>query len=449
MKPSLRKVAGLLLAVFAVSACSESSRPVATGKGSIRGINALVESPEVNFLIEERSLGGLSYKQGVGFVDYDDLEYTFNFDSFPFNDQPAQRLASTSIDVVADTSYSMVLTGTLANPSIMMWEEPEANFDGTETYFEMDFVHISPQTGEIDLYFATTDTEPALGNEIATLQYGDRIPYRQFESGSYEIIVTAPDDPATVLLKSLTIPASPASRVTTAIFDVDPTITAPLAVVLINNAGGATTLADARYPSQLRFLHAAFGTQSTDVYYDGDYDNVIFPDIEFGELSAYTDIAAAGATLNLTAVGDPATPVFEGDVALPANGWGTVLFGGTPDTLGFKTLRDNARPLATFPVARITNMAGNFDSIDVYILAPDTPIDDEVVPSIFNAVPGFGTDFLPFLPEPREITITENREKTAIAAPLLLDAAAGDIIDIIVLDTADPSTLELRVFDSH
>ena len=130
MKPSLRQVAGLLLAALAVSACTESSRPVATGEGSIRGIHALVEAPEVNFLIEERSLGNLTYKQGVGFVDYDDLEYTFNFDTFPFSDEPARRLASTSIDVIADTSYSMVLTGTLDNPSIMMWEEPEADFDG-------------------------------------------------------------------------------------------------------------------------------------------------------------------------------------------------------------------------------------------------------------------------------------------------------------------------------
>ena len=449
MKPSLRQVAGILLAVLAVSACTESSRPVPTGKGSIRGINAIVESPEVNFLIEERSLSSLDYKQGTGFFDYDNLEYTFNFDSFPFSDQAARRLASMSIDVIADTTYTLVLTGTLSNPSIMMWEVPEPNFDGTETFFEMDFVHLSPQTGEVDIYFSPTDTAPVLGNEIATLQYGDRIPYQPFESTSYEIIVTAPDDPNTVLFKSFSIPTSPSSRVTTAIFDVDPSITSPLAVALINNNGAATTLADVDHPPQLRMLHAAFGTQGTDGFYDSDFDSIVFADIEFGELSSYADFPNSSVTLNLTAVGDPATLVFEDTALVPPNGLGTVVFVGTPDSLEFKPLQDDARPLASYPVARITNAARSFDRIDLYILEPGTPIEEDTLPTLINFTPNFDTGFVPLLPGASELTLTAFGDKTPISTPLLLDAATGDVFDIIILDTADPSSLETRIFDSN
>jgi len=445
----LAQMTGILLAMLAIGACSESGRPVASGKASVRGIHAIVGSPQVNFLIEKKGLGTIAYKQAAGFVDYDDLDYTFNFESIAFNDQPARTLASQYVDFEVDTEYTLVLTGTLNNPSVMMWEEPEAMFDGTETYFEMDFVHLSPLTGEVDVYFALTDTVPVLGNEIATLQYGDRVPYQQFQSGTYEIIVTAPDDPDTVLFKSLNIPASPSSRVTTAVFDADPSITAPLAIALINTNGAQTTLADVDHPSQLRILHTAFGTQSTDGYYDSDFDNIVFSDIAFGELSPYADIPNTGVTLNLTAVGDSATLVFEGNAAVPPNGFNTLIFGGSPDALGFKALRDDARPLVTYPLVRITDMAGNFDSIDIYILEPGTPIDDQVVPSIINAVPAYGTDFLPFVPGQREITLTANGEKTAIATPLLLDAAPGDIVDIIILDTADPSTLEIKVFDTN
>ena len=438
-----------LVALIALSACSESSRPVATGKGSVRGVHGIVGVPEVTFLIEERGIGGIRYKQATSVIDYDDLEYTFNFDSLPFSDQASRRLASQFIDFQVDTEYTLVLTGTFANPSIILWEAPERDFDGTETVFEIDFAHLSPETGEVDVYFAEADTAPVLGNEIGTLQYGARFPYAEFGGGTYEIIVTVPDDPTTVLFKSLPIPVNAGLRLTSAIFDVDQSITAPLAVALINRDGAATTLADVGSLPQLRLFHAAFDTDSVDGYYDSDFSKLIFPDVAFGELTPYADVARGGATLNLTAAGDPDTPVFEGEVGVPANALGTILLGGVPDLLSYKILRDDARPLVTYPVVRITSMAVNYESTDLYILEPGTPLDDEALPSIVNVIPGFDTGFLPFLSGPRELTVTVNGEKTPIGASLVVDTAVGDILDIVILDTAEPATLEIRVFDSN
>ena len=66
----------------AMGGCGESSQPVATGKGQIRGINAIVTAAEVGFLIEERNLGGVNFKGATGFSTFDDLTYNFNFDYF-------------------------------------------------------------------------------------------------------------------------------------------------------------------------------------------------------------------------------------------------------------------------------------------------------------------------------------------------------------------------------
>ena len=51
------------LAVLMLAACDTgSSLPEATGKASIRAINAMPASPEFRFLIEERTLAFVAYK---------------------------------------------------------------------------------------------------------------------------------------------------------------------------------------------------------------------------------------------------------------------------------------------------------------------------------------------------------------------------------------------------
>lgn len=437
----------LAVATFA-GGCTESSRPVPTGKGSVRGIHAIVDAPEVDFLIEERGIGGINYKQATGFSEYDDLEYTFNFDRPPFVDQPGVRLASQFIDFQADTEYTLILTGSTANPAIMSWEAPERDWEGTETVFDLDFVHLSPLLGQVDVYFALTGTVPADGNQVATLQNGERIPYREFPAGDYEIIVTPPNDPDTILFQSSSLTASGANRVTLALYDVDPSITATVAVALINSNGTSTTLGDVNHPPQLRLMHTRFGGDNVDVYFDSDFDNVIFPDVEFGELSPYADLPGPTPLTTLTDVGDSTSTVFESEVGPPANSRVTLLFGGPDNSLIFKSLTDAARPLSAFPLARITSMVTNIDSVDIYVLEPGTPIDDEVNPAVFGIVGAVDTGYLPMENGMRELTVTLNFEKTAISEPLIVDVSEGDILDMVILDTADPAAVELRIFDS-
>ena len=91
--------------------------------------------------------------------------------------------------------------------------------------FEVDFVHLSPLLGQVDIYYAPTGTAPVSGNQIGTLSNGDRIPYMELEQGEYEIILTAPGDPSTIVFQSGGIERTPASRITIALFDTNPTIT--------------------------------------------------------------------------------------------------------------------------------------------------------------------------------------------------------------------------------
>ena len=438
-----------LAVVIAVSSCVESSRPVATGKGNIRGINAIVSAPEIGFLIEERSLGNVRFKATSGFNPFDDLTYNFNFDLLLPGATVATRLATQFIDVLADHQYTVILTGTVANPSSLFWEDPVREWTGSETVFEAFFAHLAPSIADVDVYFAPTGTAPVLGEAIGSLTNGARLAGRDFEDVDYEFILTPQGDPATILYQSVPIITAAQNRVTFAIFDPDPSLTGDVAVSLISGGGASSPIPDVNFPAQLRMLHAAFGVENVDGYFDSDFTNLIYSDIGFQELSAYVDVPDASTLLTLTQVGNSGATIHEGDAIVTPTTKRTAILGGTLAAPFFFLAFDEARPLETFPVVRMINLSINTDFLNVYLLDPGTPIEDTTIP----AFPGFpsrlDTGFFGAQEGLQELTITLVGEITAIATPVILDLANGDIVDIVIVDTVDPTMVEIFVFDSQ
>jgi hypothetical protein len=182
-------LAAALLVVIAMSACTESAIPQATGKGSIRGVNAIV----------------------------------INFDLSVPGQLEDDRLATEFVDVIADHQYTVVITGSIATPSSLFWEDPVREWSESDTVSEVFFAHLASQIGELDVYFAAPGTVPVIGQAIGTLAFGERLPARDFEAAEYELILTPKDDPATITFQSVALNAVAQTRVTLAIFDPDPT----------------------------------------------------------------------------------------------------------------------------------------------------------------------------------------------------------------------------------
>ena len=159
-----------LAAALFLGACgSESSLPEATGKASIRAMNGVKTAGEVGFLIEERTLGSVEYRQLTALNRFDDLSYNFNFDVFYPGEIELVRVASVFQDIVKDTDYVFVLTGTLADASVLVWETPTREFTDTETVFELRLSHTAASLsslGSVDYYFAAPGVAPAAGNAV-------------------------------------------------------------------------------------------------------------------------------------------------------------------------------------------------------------------------------------------------------------------------------------------
>lgn len=451
MTINIRRLAGLpfLLALaWMLGGCAETSLPDPTGKGKVRGIATIVDAPDVGFFIEERIIGNVAYKAVGGFEEYDDLTYNFNFDIFLPGEDDAVRLATQFIDVVRDMEYTLILTGSVDNPAIVMWEDAEREWTGTETVFEPAFAHFSPQLGDVDVYFAEPDTAPALGNEIGTLSNGGRLPVQDFPQGDYELILTAADDPSTVLYTSAVIDAVATSRPLFVIFDADPSIAGPVAVSLINENGTSTNIPDPSFPAQLRAYHANFSVGNVDIYFNEDFASPVYADVAFAELGNYVDLTEASTRLTVTAAGNPGAIIFENDIIVALGAKRTVMLVGDDATPFFNALNDEPRPLSTGPVLRISNLAINDDFINIYILEPGTEITETTNATFFGLPSQVDTNYFSQVAGMYEMTITSITDVTPIAPTLMLDLAVGDVIDIAILDTADPTAFELAIFDS-
>lgn len=427
-----------------VAGCAKTDRNEATGKGFMVAVNAIVDAPDVQFRIEERTLGAIAFANATQANRYDDLNYTFNFDYSIAGASELTRLASRPLKIVRDTFYLFVLSGSLAAPEIIVWEDAIREWAGTESVFELAFANLSNELGPVDIYFDPAGTAPVLGNAVGSLAIGERIDTAEFAAGSYDLTLTAPDDPQTILYTSGTRSWTGASTDTLMIFDRDPSRTSTVTVRRVTQAGSATELADPRFPPAARFLHAAIDVGNVDIAPNNDFQNLVVADLAFDTLTDDTALVAGLNSYTYTEAGNQGGTIVEEETTVnPGYNYTLVLVGpaGDPDVL---TIVSQRRPYATSGRLAFLQAAAAIDFLDIYLLEAGTSIDDST--AIYQFLP-FKTAVVmsPIPANNYELTLTVAGEKTVIAGPVALDIVNGDVIDVFVHETVDPNVADVRV----
>lgn len=435
----------LSLTLLALAAgCSDNPREEATGDARIVGLNTIVESPDVTFLIEERSLGPISYGGTTLATRWDDLSYNFNFDTAVPGEGSARRLATRFLDVTRDRSYLFVLTGTIANPDIVLFDDEERQWEGTETVLEMTFAHFNNTAGSVDMYFHAAGTNPVAGNQAATLSFGERSAPIEFAEGNYVVSVTPANDDQTILFQSGERQYIGATTDTIALLDADPSRTAPLVVRHLRSDGGSDELSDPRFPPAARFLHAIVDVGPLDVYEGNDFSAPLVGNQAFGDFSGDVTVTAGGTDYDWTDAGNSGAVVLESTQTISAGRYTTIALVGPssdPDVLNIPNVR---RPYSTSGRISFINAADSQDALDVYLLpAGETVADNDPIARNFPFRNFIGQS--PVATDSYELYATPFNDKTVLAGPVAVDIGPRDVYDVLVLDTADPNALELRV----
>jgi hypothetical protein len=396
------------------------------------------------FLIEERILGAASSKGVTSTAVYDDLEYTFNFQTLLAGDITTTRVASQFLKVEADKDYTFFISGALAAPDITIWEADIREWVGTETVFEARLAHTVVSLGDIDIYFADPAIPPVFGSQIATLAAGEISPPMDFETGGYSLTITPAGDDTTILFTASAITPIAGSSYILSVFDSDENDLAPFSGRLFNlTSGGTGALVDSRTSPQMRFWHTSLNFGDADIYFDDPLTVPVISDHAFGDITTFMDVAEGSLPLTYTAASNMGSILLQFDVTV-FGGIRTDLFvmnDGNGVDAGALFIFDR-RSIQTVVKLGVLNMAASRESVNFYLLRPDEVL-DEALPFLFSLPLGLAPSATSLLPDSYTLYVTDVGEKVPLAGPILIDAAAGDVIQLVLYENADPTIVDV------
>jgi hypothetical protein len=444
-------ILAVCVAAVILGACAkESSLPKATGEAAIRALNAIPASPEIAFLIEERAIGAAATKAITDTTEWDDLAYTFNFQTLLAGDFTTTRVASQFLDVNADMDYTFVITGALDAPDIAIWEADQREWVGTETVFEARMAHTAEMLGNVDIYFADAAIPPALGGQIATLAFGEIAAPVDLEAGDYVMTITPAGDDTTILFTSDAVTVAAQSQFIISVFDGDENDLTPISVRIFNiSSGGTGALVDSRVPPTMRFIHAAINLGDADIYIDDPLTVPIVTDHAFKDITPFIDVTSGLLPVTYTPPGNTGTMLIDVDDAVFV---GTrkdffVLTDADGIDINISNLADR-RSIQTRARLSFMNTAGSRPSVDVY-LVPDGELLDEALPILPGFPLGIAPVQLPVSPGSYDIYVTDVDEKVVhLAGPIDLDLDFGDVVETIIFENVDPSVVDFEFLPS-
>jgi hypothetical protein len=439
-----RTSVGLLAVIaFFISACNpEPGLPDPSGKASVRAINAIPASPTINVFIEARGIGSMTYKNSTPTERYDDLDYTFNFDVLFFGESAARRVATRDIDFQAGKDYTLLVSGELASPTITLWEADERTFAEADTVFEARFAHAAASLGTVDYYFDDAAVMPTLGNQVATLAFGEVAASLDYAEGDYVLTITAAGDPDTVLYVSDSTSIGAENALIFTVFDGDASDTAPTVVRAIGVQGNSLSLPDSTYPPTLTFINASMDLGTSDIYTDEALTSRIVADHVYRDITAELPAASGSTTLFYTPADDTAAVSLETAFTATGGRRYRLIAGGVAGALGVSVLIPDRIPESTRVKLLPFQASNNFSFLDIYAVAAGETVDDNT-PARLGLSTAEISAASSLTAGSYDIYVTEFLEKVVLAGPYRVDVVIGDVVELLIVDTDDPGVLDV------
>lgn len=441
----LRRLAGLAAIVIAIAGCAgESALPQATGKGTIRAINAAKGSPTVAFLIEERALDAMAYKSESPGRQWDDFEYNFNFEATLAGDLQPTRIANELVKIEPNRDYTFVFSGSVTAPSIRIWEADSPDFDEGDTVFQSRLAHLAAGLGDLDFYFDAPGVAPVSGAARGTIGYGEILPPLEAEAGEYVLTVTAAGDPSDIVYQSNTVTYGAQTAFVIPLFEGDELEAAPYTARGFNLNGGTIVMPDARIPATVRLYQASSDLAAADVYSDEGLTELVVANHAFGDVTGDLPTVTGDSALYYTPAGNTGAILFEGplQVTLAGSRNAFVVYGTGTERQSL-TYRPDRRSVSTTVRLSAINAASNHELLDLYVADAGAGFENAVPRAILPL--GFPPSTIQLSPGSHDIYLTVGNEDTIVTGPVGVDVALGDAVETVVFDVTDPSAAEFRI----
>lgn len=436
-------IAWLAAAILVAGCAKESDLPNPTGKGTVRAINAIPTSPDIRFLIEERLIDNVSFKTQSASQNWDDLDYTFNFDVRFAGDAEFTRVASQYIDVVADTDYTMLVSGALDAPDITLWETASREWDGTETFFEIRFANAAPSLGAVDVYLLDPGSVPVLGNQVGTIAGTEITTAIDVDAAEKFIFFTPAGDDSTILFESSSLAFIEGSAYICAIFEGDANEVTPYAVRLMNTTTSTIgRLPDVNASPKGRFYHASITAGDADIYFEETLTMPVLTGHTFGDVSGDVDVPSGEITLTYTNAGNPGSIIYESTRNIANATRNNYYLVRTQDGIEVVTTASlDRRQIETQARFSLAHVAANHPVVSVYVVPTGEGIEGRLplFPALVALIPPISVP----LPEgDYDIYVTaldDQNEQINLLGPEPLSMVLGAVVESVLYDTVDPN----------
>jgi hypothetical protein len=416
------------LASLALAGCGGGrERPPST---EVTVIHAAPSYPDLSFLRSQRLEASNAYSQATT-LTFDSDTYTFNIEATFLAGSEPTRLESFSYDVTSEERYLVVLAEVAGAIKPLVLAQPYFDVDSTSTEFR--FVNAVENLPEADIYLEPPGTDITTAVARNSLGFLEDVPPATTAPGDYEITLTAPGDPSTVLFRSTSITFTAGDSLRFVIVDGAEKGTAPLYIVAISPASETSAiLVDPSLPASVRAINAAADRLPRDLYVNDDFSAPLIGGLEFGAVSPDTTLEPGEVNITLTPAGNPSAIEFEN----PSNLFGSVrydiLIGGHSGETAALYVTEDFRSLSGVARFRLLNGVNSHDNLQVFLAEPGTDV-TTAVPQFVLTSPNW-SDRTSFGPGDYELTLRDPDSATVVYGPAPISLAAGGVYTIVAID---------------
>ncbi len=441
----MKRILFLVACLVTLVACGgDSALPNPTGKGNIRMINAAPGSPPVRFLIEERLISQVSYKNSSSPTDYDDFSYTFNFDIIVPGASAVSRVASRTLQVEKDRELIFFLSGDINNPDIAIWDGDIRTFDAEGTVLEARFSHGSNTLGDIDIYFDPAGTLPGTNPPAASLSFGEISDPTDFEAGDFVLTVTAANDVNTVYFttQDTSLPAGVAHIIT--VYDGDANDTGTVAVRSMTGDGTAIAFGDSTSPPAVRFINTSFEVGAVDIYDDDQLTNLVAGNVPFAGATPYLDTTTTDRTFYFTPAGSTAQVLIEQlFTARPAATLSNIYVVGDASSAVATGLVPDRAAYTTSARLGIFHGAANNRRFNAFLVDRGGEFNDDVGVILFDVRYGGPSSVVELEEGSYDLYLTDTLTGNVVVSGFPLELVLGGVVELIAVDNVDPAIIDL------